>query len=189
MSSNPFAPRVRLVRDAEMAAVRALVRQAYAGDFGLMPYMAGWASYCDGNAQLAQEFAQQAAKVDKAYAGLSAEQPVLVLFETGRAPFKYGGGKYGEVLKWAPYETPAAQMVKTASADTGWKAHIGGSFNQIIGGEIGYADFGKYGVENSGANAITPAVRELNSLCPRLIDAAPYRLRGRSRHILDRVDA
>lgn len=35
MSSNPFAPRVRLVRDAEMAAVRALVRQAYAGDFAL----------------------------------------------------------------------------------------------------------------------------------------------------------
>ncbi|MBK0394081.1 hypothetical protein [Ramlibacter algicola] len=107
--------------------------EQYAGDFGLMPYMAGWASYCDGNAQLAQEFAQQAAKVDKAYVGLSAEQPVLVLFETGRAPFKYGGGKYGEVLKWAPYETPAAQMVKAASADTDWKAE-----KFIVGGDVGF---------------------------------------------------
>ena len=42
--------------------------------------------------------------------------------------------------------------------DTGYKLHVGGNFNQIIGGEIGYADFGKYGVENTGANAITPAI-------------------------------
>ena len=42
--------------------------------------------------------------------------------------------------------------------DTGYKLHIGGNFNQVIGGEIGYADFGKYGVEGSGANAFAPAV-------------------------------
>jgi hypothetical protein len=42
--------------------------------------------------------------------------------------------------------------------DTGWKLHIGGNYNQIIGGEVGYADFGKYGVEGTGARAITPAI-------------------------------
>lgn len=42
--------------------------------------------------------------------------------------------------------------------DTGWKAHAGVSFNEIIGAEVGYIDFGKYGVENRGANAITPAI-------------------------------
>jgi hypothetical protein len=42
--------------------------------------------------------------------------------------------------------------------DTGWKIHAGGNFNQIIGGEVGYVDFGKYGVEGTGARAITPAV-------------------------------
>lgn len=42
--------------------------------------------------------------------------------------------------------------------DTGWKVHAGLSFNEIVGAEIGYIDFGKYGVENRGANAITPAL-------------------------------
>jgi hypothetical protein len=42
--------------------------------------------------------------------------------------------------------------------DTGWKVHAGLSFNEIIGAEVGYIDFGKYGVENRGANAWTPAI-------------------------------
>lgn len=42
--------------------------------------------------------------------------------------------------------------------DTGWKAHIGSSFGEIIGAEVGYIDFGKYGVEGTGANAWAPAV-------------------------------
>jgi tetratricopeptide (TPR) repeat protein len=91
--------------------------EQYAGDFGLMPYMAGWASYCDGNNALAKDFVQLAAKGDNNYAGMSAEQPLLVLFETGRAPFKYGAGKFGEVLKWAPHELPA-QNVTTACTGT-----------------------------------------------------------------------
>lgn len=107
--------------------------EAYAGDFGLMPYMAGWASYCDGNAQLAKEFAAQAAKADMAYGGVSAEQPVLVLFETGRAPFKYGAGKYGELLKWAPYDLPA-QSVKTAC--TSGSQCVADKF--MVGGDVGF---------------------------------------------------
>ncbi|RZL90099.1 MAG: hypothetical protein EOP73_29585, partial [Variovorax sp.] len=81
--------------------------EQYAGDFSLMPYMAGWASYCDGNTSLARDYLQMAVKGDATYAGVSVEQPVLVLFETGRAPFKYGGGKHGEALKWQPHELPA----------------------------------------------------------------------------------
>lgn len=43
--------------------------------------------------------------------------------------------------------------------DTGWKAHFGGSFTQIIGGEIGYVDFGHLGGNNGPrANAWTPAI-------------------------------
>ncbi|HUR42118.1 MAG TPA: outer membrane beta-barrel protein [Verrucomicrobiae bacterium] len=42
--------------------------------------------------------------------------------------------------------------------DTGWKAHAGLSFNEIFGAEVGYIDFGRYGVENRGANAWTPAL-------------------------------
>ena len=44
------------------------------------------------------------------------------------------------------------------SDDTGWKAHIGGNISNIIGGEIGYIDFGTHGVEGTGADAWAPAI-------------------------------
>jgi tetratricopeptide (TPR) repeat protein len=75
--------------------------ETYAGDFALMPYMAGWASYCDGDRGLARDYLQQAVKADKRYAGVAVERPVLVLFETGRAPFKYNAGQYGEAMMYA----------------------------------------------------------------------------------------
>jgi len=44
-------------------------------------------------------------------------------------------------------------------SDTGWKVHLGSSFNQLIGGEIGYIDFGNLGGGNGpGAKAWTPAI-------------------------------
>jgi OmpA-OmpF porin, OOP family len=44
-------------------------------------------------------------------------------------------------------------------SDTGWKVHIGSSFAQFIGGEIGYVDFGRLGGGNGPrADAWAPAV-------------------------------
>lgn len=43
-------------------------------------------------------------------------------------------------------------------SDTGWKLHIGSSFSQFIGGEIGYVNFGNLGGDGPRANAWTPAV-------------------------------
>lgn len=108
--------------------------EQYAGDFGLMPYMAGWASYCDGNAQLARDFLQQAAKGDKAYEGVPVERPVLLLFETGRVPFKYGAGKYGEALKWQPHKLPAS-TVKSACLEEGGSC-VADKF--VVGADVGY---------------------------------------------------
>lgn len=108
--------------------------EQYAGDFGLMPYMAGWASYCDGNTQLSKEFLQQAAKGDKAYEGLSADRPVLVLFETGRVPFKYGGGKFGEALMWQSHKL-ADTTVKKACPEGGG-ACVAEQFT--VGADVGY---------------------------------------------------
>ena len=108
--------------------------EQYAGDFGLMPYMAGWASYCDGNAALAQDYLQMAAKGDASYASVQVEQPVLVLFETGRAPFKYGAGKHGEALKWQPHALPR-QTVKSI-CQAGDANCLPGSLVQ--GADLGY---------------------------------------------------
>lgn len=89
--------------------------EQYAGDFSLMPYMAGWSSYCDGDKGMAKDFLQQAIKGDPKYAGIAVDKPVVVLVETGRAPFKFGAGKFGELLKWAPWDMPR-QTVKACTA-------------------------------------------------------------------------
>ncbi len=134
--------------------------ESNAGDFSLMPYMAGWASYCDGNSNMAKEFLQQAIKYDKNYADLSVEQPVVVLYETGRAPFKYGGGRSGEALKWEAHKMPSQTVVAACGADqsscfvdkfivgadVGFQATTRGgrAFDAILGGK---ADF-KEGAQN-----------------------------------------
>ena len=43
-------------------------------------------------------------------------------------------------------------------SDTGWKLHVGSSFSEFIGGEIGYVDFGHLGGNGPQARAWTPAV-------------------------------
>lgn len=43
-------------------------------------------------------------------------------------------------------------------SDTGWKIHLGSSFQQFIGGEIGYINFGNLGGDGPKAEAWTPAV-------------------------------
>jgi OOP family OmpA-OmpF porin len=43
-------------------------------------------------------------------------------------------------------------------SDTGWKIHVGSTFQEVIGGEIGYIDFGNVGGDGPRANAWTPAI-------------------------------
>lgn len=130
--------------------------EQYAGDFGLMPYMAGWASHCDGNAALAADFQQMAAKGDKNYAQIPATPPVLVLFESGRAPFKYGAGKFGEALKWQAHDAvaPAAKSACVSGdgdcfatqfvvgADVGFQATTRGGrpIDGVLGGKASFKE-------------------------------------------------
>jgi tetratricopeptide (TPR) repeat protein len=109
--------------------------EQYAGDFGLMPYMAGWASYCDGNSGMARDFLQQAIKGDSNFSTMRVDQPVLVLFESGRSPFKYGSGKSGEILKWQPHEVPV-ETATTACTAAGASGCTVGSF--VMGADLGF---------------------------------------------------
>lgn len=107
--------------------------EKFSGDFGLMPYMAGWASYCDGNAQLAKDYLAQAAKGDSNYASVAVDKPVLVLFETGRAPFKYGSGKFREQLKFenhSAYNAPVQTVCETSNSCT--------TGSIVLGADIGF---------------------------------------------------
>ena len=109
--------------------------EVYAGDFGLMPYMAGWASYCDGNLGMAKDFLQQAIKGDANYQTVAVDQPMLVLFESGRVPFKYGGGRAREVLKWQAHTLPA-QSAKTACVTAASGTCPVTSF--VMGADVGF---------------------------------------------------
>jgi tetratricopeptide (TPR) repeat protein len=108
--------------------------EKFSGDFALMPFMAGWASFCDGDRNLAADFHKQAVKGDARYADVSVERPVLVLFETGRTPFKYGTGKHDEVLKWQAHDFPAQTVDEAFAGDFG--AKFVDKF--ILGADLGF---------------------------------------------------
>ena len=106
--------------------------EKFSGDFGLMHYMAGWASYCDGNTQLAKDYLAQAVKGDSNYSFVAIDKPVLVLFETGRAPFKYGSGKFREQLKFENHSTSITPALKACESSNKC------SNNFVMGADIGF---------------------------------------------------
>lgn len=74
---------------------------AYVGTFGLMKYLAGWASSCEGDKVRAQQLAEEARAADPAIASLPPNpSSSLVLLDTGPAPVKWGAGAYNHILKF-----------------------------------------------------------------------------------------
>lgn len=79
--------------------------QAYAGDFGMMKYLAGWASNCDGDGIRAGQLIQEARAADSAIRELP-DRPTnsIVLIDAGPAPVKWGDGQHKQILKFKPGE-------------------------------------------------------------------------------------
>lgn len=77
--------------------------KAFKGDFGLMKYMAGWASYCDGDAVRGEQLVQEARAADSKMTALP-EKPAnsIILVDVGPAPVKWGDGEYKQILKFKP---------------------------------------------------------------------------------------
>lgn len=127
--------------------------EAYASDFSLMPYMAGWVSFCDGNTALANDYLKQATKGDTNFSSLAVDKPLLVLFETGRAPKKIGAGEHKEALQFESYNdsvTRPAKACETSNscditnfvqgADIGFQATTRGGrpFDAILNGKAAF---------------------------------------------------
>lgn len=83
--------------------------EKYVGDFGVMPLLAAWASACDGNASLAQEFRERAVKADATLSAFDAGKRTLVIYEAGRAPYKFHVGQHGQGLAWMRHGTAAGR--------------------------------------------------------------------------------
>ena len=77
--------------------------EQYAGDFGMMKYLASWASWCDGDESRGAQLAAEARAADPSIAGLP-ERPgrAMVLIDVGTGPRKVAEGEHRHILRFHP---------------------------------------------------------------------------------------
>jgi tetratricopeptide (TPR) repeat protein len=108
-------------------------QESYASTFGLMDYLAGWASHCDGDDARASELKARAVSLQPDVFGtLPVDANIVTLVDAGIGPAKYGRGKYKEQLAFKPSDSvpsiadaSAAGLTFTApliGADLNWQA-------------------------------------------------------------------
>jgi hypothetical protein len=134
-------------------------QEEYAGDFGLMSLLAGWASQCEGDAAMAAEFYGRAAAQQPQ--GLQPPAPgadTLVLVESGGAPVKVATGGYGEALQLKPGDNPfvAVRMggqELAALGDVGWQARTRGGrmIDVVLDGKASFRE----GAETVGSAGVS----------------------------------
>jgi tetratricopeptide (TPR) repeat protein len=74
-------------------------QETFAGDFGMMKYLAGWASSCAGDDSRAKVLIQEAKQADSSIAALpDTPGKAIVLIDSGAAPTKGTSGKHKELL-------------------------------------------------------------------------------------------
>ena len=76
-------------------------KEEYQGDFGLMNYLAAWSTSCDGDKANAKDLLNSGIQKDPSIRTLSADKPMLYIFETGQGPVKGVAGKHKEVLTFS----------------------------------------------------------------------------------------
>jgi tetratricopeptide (TPR) repeat protein len=108
-------------------------RESFQSTFGLMDYLAGWASHCAGEDSKADEFAQRAARLQPdPFRSLNARVDFVGLVDVGTGPRKVGTGRYherlsfesgGEPLSFRVGEVANARLSSFAlGADINWQA-------------------------------------------------------------------
>ena len=113
--------------------------ETYAGDFGLMSLLAGWASTCAGDPGMAGDLYQRAATQQPE--GLKpppADRTTLLLVESGMSLVKTAAGGYGEALKLQPGDNPFVAALANdrelpVLGNLGWQAStLGGRQIDVI---------------------------------------------------------
>ncbi len=89
---------------------------AFVGNFGLMKYLASWASQCDGDGIRAAQLLEEARGADAKVLALPEKPgPALLLVDSGPAPEKWGDGAYREILKFRPGSAVLPQLQLSVS--------------------------------------------------------------------------
>jgi len=73
-------------------------KETYSGDFALMPLLAGWSSFCDGDGTRGRDLVRAAVEKEPSLSGVSSGARFLAIVEAGLGPRKVGTGKHKEVL-------------------------------------------------------------------------------------------
>ena len=94
--------------------------ESYESSFGLMHFLAGWASYCDGDAARGADLQARAASVQPAiFADLRPQATFLAVVDLGVGPSKFGVGQYKERLAFKSNETAGPlQLLDPQLSDT-----------------------------------------------------------------------
>lgn len=113
--------------------------ETYAGDFGLMSLLAGYASTCAGDPSMAGDLYQRAAtQQPEGLKAPPATHTTLLLVESGTSPVKTATGNYGEALKLQGGDNPFVAALANGKelpvwGDLGWQAGtLGGRQVDVI---------------------------------------------------------
>jgi len=133
---------------AEFQDTVAAVEQ-YAGDFGMMNALAGWASHCDGDEGKATEYYEKAVSQGALLSAPSRSASVLKILEVGSSPLKQAAGKHQEILQIMPpvVSMKAAQISAGSTApqpigDISYQATTRGGrqVDTILAGKASFKD-------------------------------------------------
>ena len=92
---------------------------AFKSDFGLLKYLAGWASYCDNDGVRGEQLVTEARGIDSKIGALPMPPTAsVVLVDAGPAPVKWGDGEYKHILKFKAGNAPEmAPALRTGGKD------------------------------------------------------------------------
>lgn len=150
--------------------------QKYQSDFGLMDYLAGWTSSCQGDKASAEDRFGKLSKQHPSHLAQLTEQPpkFLAIVEVGDAPVKTLQGRYNEKLTFrdsANMATPSVQALNKGkpeatpainAADTYYQATTRGG-RAIDGINEGKAEFKKTNEDIAATTSTLSTMATLNS--------------------------
>lgn len=96
-------------------------REKYDASFGMMNWLAAWASWCDGDTARAQDLRQRAALQDASLGSLAYDKRFLVLIDSGVGPVKGATGQYRELLTITANATATDAVTKVESSSPDFK--------------------------------------------------------------------
>ncbi|MEQ8604810.1 MAG: hypothetical protein RIB45_15965 [Marivibrio sp.] len=86
-------------------------------DFALLYYLEGWASHCNGDAQLAEDAFAEALKHNAELILPQSDHGLLLVRESGEGPIKQAAGDYQEQLTFAPGAQEEALLAEFTVGD------------------------------------------------------------------------